>query len=156
MGNYIPRIPVEDEYLIALGRATYNFTYLEWGIVWLTEILNPGFLARAESMTAGQIAREFEQQVDKLDENIQDKNYLNQLASTFLNLKNKRNELLHGNPYTAENGEQRLLYSSASTRQDWTISEIVEVARSFEDAAIKAGSLLHNGRYELYQAQISK
>ena len=27
------RIPAAEDYLRALGRATYNFAYLEWGVI---------------------------------------------------------------------------------------------------------------------------
>jgi hypothetical protein len=150
MDDYTPRIPVEDEYLSALGRATYNFTYLEWGIVWLTETLDPGFLRRVRSLTAGQIAREFQKQVKLADPSVADKKRLSALASTFESLTGERNALLHGNPYTANGGEQRLLYNGKHGRRDWTIPGIVEAARSFEEAAIEAGQLLHGGLYQSY------
>jgi hypothetical protein len=38
------RIPADDRYLRDLGRATYNFAYLEWGVIWIGEKLDPGFL----------------------------------------------------------------------------------------------------------------
>ncbi|MCY4261371.1 MAG: hypothetical protein OXC91_14045, partial [Rhodobacteraceae bacterium] len=53
------RIPVEDCYLRAFGRAAYNFAYLEWGIIYLVEPVRPGFLSQASNLTSGQIAGRF-------------------------------------------------------------------------------------------------
>ena len=141
-------VPAKDQYLTALGRATYSFAYLEWGIVWLTETLEPGFLNRAQKMTAGDIARGFVKAVEKLPDAEPDLPELRALAARFQSLVQDRNQLLHGNPFTADTGEQRLLYSGKHGRKDWT----EELIQRFSDDAAKlgadAGRLLHGGRYE--------
>ena len=104
------RIPVADDYLRTLGRAIYNFAYLEWGIVWLTETIEPGFLTDASQLTAGQIARRFSESIERLASTVQDKDQLRAVSASFRELLPARDGLVHGNPYTAMGGEQRLLY----------------------------------------------
>jgi hypothetical protein len=135
----------------AVGRAAYNFAYLEWGIVWLAETMEPGFVAAVGSLTAGQIADRFEQFVNRIANTDPDLPRLKALAASFFDLVDDRNALVHGRPYTAQGDEQRLLYNGRKGRRDWTIEDIIEAARSFEKAAIEAGNLLHNGRLRAYQ-----
>jgi hypothetical protein len=145
-----PKIPVAEEYVAALGRAAYNFSYLEWGIVWLTETLSPDFLKRVGGMTAGMIAREFEILAAACSE--PDASELQSLAAVFKMLVLDRNALFHGVPYTAADGEQRLRHIGPAGRRDWSVENICDAARRFEDAAIHATKLLHAGRFDAYSA----
>ena len=77
------RIPVDDGYLRALGRAAYNFAYLEWSIIWLTEPMRKGFLRQASQPTAGKIADEFPCEVERLDDTAPDRIQLLSLANDF-------------------------------------------------------------------------
>jgi len=138
------RIPVTEDYLIALGLAVYNFAYLEWDIIWLTETLQPGFLYLASKMTAGNIADKFSNAVEKLDETAPDRTRLEKLACDFSDLVSMRNSLMHGNPYTASSGEQRLLYGGRHGRKDWTIDSMRDFSLRIADASIEAGELLPN------------
>lgn len=150
----VSQVPVAEGYIRALGRAAYDFSYLEWGIVWLAETIRPGFLGRVGGMTAGTIGREFEAAaLARADE---DAKSLQILAANFLHLVKDRNALLHGVPYTAKRGEQRLLHLGPKGRRDWTENLILETARKFEAAAIEANSLLHAGRYHNYVAATGK
>jgi hypothetical protein len=103
-------IPAQDQYLRELGRATYNFAYLEWGIVWLTETLQPNFLGAAQALTAGQIALRFIDAVERVPASEPDQRQLTELARKFSELVEDRNRLIHGNPITSSDGEQRLIY----------------------------------------------
>lgn len=144
-------IPAKDQYLRELGRATYNFAYAEWGIVWLAETLEPGFLSDAQTLTAGQIARRFSSAVEKVPVTEHDLAELIELAKRFLGLVEERNRLLHGNPFTADDGEQRLLYSGKHGRKEWTEKLVQQFS---DDAAIlgsAAGRLLHGGRLEQWK-----
>lgn len=154
--SYQPQIPVADTYIAALGRATYNFAYLEWGIVWLGETLNPGFLSTVYSLTAGQIAQKFESFVNDVPMNDPDQFRLVMLAGVFLDLVNRRNALIHGSPFTAVSGEQRLLYKGKNSSQEWKQDDIIDAAQLFETAAIEAVSLLHNGRLAAYDKAMGR
>ena len=148
------RVPVAEGYVRALGRAAYNFSYLEWGIVWLAETIGPGFLTRVSGMTAGTIAREFEKLSGSCGDS--DSDALRALASTFGGLVKDRNALLHGVPYTAQGGEQRLRHLGPESTRDWTEALILEAAQRFEAAALEANRLLLAGRYESYTATTGK
>ena len=144
-------IPANDQYLRELGRATYNFAYLEWAVVWLTGTIEPGFLSEATTHTAVQIAGRFTVAVEKVPASDCDQPELADLARNFRDLVKERNRLIHGNPFTAETGEQRLLYSGRLGGKDWT----EELIREFSDVAANlarvAGRLLHRGRYEKWK-----
>jgi hypothetical protein len=145
------RIPAADEYLQDLGRATYNFAYLEWGIIWLTETIERGFLAKATKLTAGQIADRFWREASKIADSEADKSALLELAEVFKNLVEDRNRLIHGNPFTAGDGEQRLQYNGKHGRKDWTIALMQEFSDRVALASVEAGRLLHGGRYQAWR-----
>jgi hypothetical protein len=146
------RIPVESAYLEALGRAVYNFAYLEWGVIWLCETLQPGFLRKAAKLTAGQIKDEFiRMSADfRSDSGFEDLKYLSEM---FAELVHDRNRLVHGNPFSAPSGEQRLGYRGKHGDADWTIDLIYEFADRTANASLRASRLLHGGRLERYHSQ---
>ncbi len=146
------QIPVEDDYLRALGRATYNFAYLECGIVWLTETMQKDFLNQASTLTAGQIGKRFSSEVENLDDDAPDKVRLRSLACDFKQIVIDRNKLMHGNPHTAQTDEQRLWYDGKHGCMDWTIDAMTQFATRTATASIEAGNLLHSGRLEQYYA----
>jgi hypothetical protein len=151
MANKADSIPVEDRYLRALGRATYNFAYLEWGIVWLTESIDFGFLNKARQLTANKIAKNFKEAVDGLSNQDPEKVALQSLAVSFIDLVKDRDGLMHGNPYSTDGGEQRLLYDGRHGRKDWSVQLIDEFSELTATASIEAGRLLHGGRLANYQ-----
>lgn len=146
-------IPARDQYLRELGRATYNFAYLEWGIVWLTETLEPGFLSISQTLTAGQLAQKFTDAVERVPASDGDQPELADLARNFRELVKERNRLIHGNPFTAESGEQRLLYSGKHGRKDWTEELIQRFSDVTATLGSRAGRLLHGGRYEQWKCK---
>lgn len=143
--SYDFRISAEATYLSALGRATYNFAYLEWGIVWIAERLGPGYVNTVRGKMAGKIATDFERLSQQpTDSSL--KARLTLLASNFKALVERRNGLIHANPITADGGAQRLRDSGKPGRRDvfeWAESDILELAREFELAAIEAIDILH-------------
>ena len=140
-------IRARDQYLRELGRATYNFAYVEWGIVWLAETLEPGVLSEAQTLTAGQIAQRFSRAVERVPVSEPDQSKLAELARGFLGLVEERNRLIHGNPFTAANGEQRLFYSGKHGRKDWTEKLMQQFSDDAATLGSAAGRLLHGGRY---------
>lgn len=150
------RIPASDSYLRELGRAAYNFSYLEWGVIWLAETLEPGFLSEAQALTAGQIAQRFINVAKSVPDSDCDHLDLINLARSFQGLVEDRNRLIHGNPFTADNGEQRLLYSGKHGRKDWTENLIQQFSDEAAALASSAGRLLHGGRYKQWKALQAK
>jgi hypothetical protein len=147
------RIAVADGYLNALGRATYNFAYLEWGIVWAWECIDKGSIQTVKSLTAGQIADQFKRQVETLPDSHSLKIRLTDLAIEFQNFVKWRNKLMHANPYTASGGEQCLLYNGRNSTQDWPIAEIDEFSDRAARLSIDASQLIHSGLYSDYNAR---
>jgi hypothetical protein len=132
-------IPVAESYLSALGRATYNFAYLEWAIISLGQMLHQDFVSSVEEMTAGKMAQTFEDFVKALPSMDPDRSRLKTLAKDFRkNLVDRRNKLMHGKPFTADNGEQRLRYSGKKGVQIWEHDDILGVAKDFDYAANQA------------------
>jgi hypothetical protein len=113
--------------------------------------LDRGFINTVDDLTAGQIARRFEEVVKGLPAQESDKERLETLAGSFIDLVKTRNALMHGRPFTGEGGEQRLLYRGKGQYKDWTFDGIIDAARAYEVAAIEAGDLLHGGRLKAYQ-----
>ena len=150
MSNDAERIPVEDEYLRALGRAAYNFAYLEWGIIWLAETIKPGSLRKLPKLTAGKIARRFKRAVEAVPESDPDKTPLLTLASRFEALAKDRDRLLHGTPHTASGGEQRLKYGGRHGVKDWTVDKIIDFAGEVATTALDSSKIFHGGRYAAY------
>ena len=138
------RIPVDEEYLRALGRATYNFVYLEWSIICLTETLQKGFVKKASPKTARDISNSFCNEVKLLDDTRSFKVPLQALAGEFSQIVIERNCLMHANPYTAKTGEQRMRYDGPHGHRDWTIELMTEFSGRTAAAAREAGNLLHN------------
>jgi hypothetical protein len=137
------RIPVAPEYAKALGHAVYSFCYLEWGVVWIIQCLEPGYIHDIQGFTAGKFAKHLTGRVKapaSLETNLRAR--LEKFAAQFTDLVKDRNALVHGNPFTADGGEQRLGYSGRKGRVDWTLSDIINLTRRFEAASIEAGDLL--------------
>ena len=52
------RISVDSDYLHDVGRAFYNFTYLEWVVVWtIVKLSADGFGSAPKRQTASHIAK---------------------------------------------------------------------------------------------------
>lgn len=139
------RIPAEDQYISAVGRAVYNFAYLEWVIVGVADKLKPGFIGGVSNLTAGQIADQAIHIVTarpSADAVVQER--LVAVTNRFKELTVRRNQLVHGNPITATGGEQCLYYSGRSGTTTWAVSDILDLAKQFEDAAIEANDLFYN------------
>ncbi len=65
-------------------------------------------------------------------------------ATLFKELVERRNSLVHAEPFTGENGEQRLSYPGKAAKVDWTLAELASVAKRFEAASIEANELFTN------------
>ena len=138
--DYKYRIPVDEKYLLAIGRATYNFTYLEKIIIDIIVKISPrGHDAIPAKATGGTICKTLEQLIPASHADI--KADLTSIHLSFKNaIDNNRNKLLHAHPYTSIDGEQQIGYSD----KDLTIESIYQVAKEFELIAIDASKLYHD------------
>ena len=142
------RVPAEDTYVTLLGRAVYNFAYLEWAVIYTIETLAPGYLSEyagaAKPMPSGVVANTFRERVigrTDLSPDLKDK--LAACAGRFSRLVNDRNRLIHGHPYTAEDGNQQLGYQGRLPSASWSIEEVDSIAHEFDDAACEMNDVFH-------------
>lgn len=138
------QIPVENDYLLALGRAAYNFAYLEWGIIHLADQYTQGFLELSHTLTAGQISRQFGEIVIRMPDDFEQKTEVEEVATQFGSLVVNRNKLMHGNPFSADGGEQRLTYAGRHGPKDWTIEEINTFSDQTAELSIAVVRLIHS------------
>lgn len=140
---YHSRIPADPEYLQALGRAAYNFAYLEWVVIWIIVKLSPdgfGSVPKGEpsSKIATALARAVAQTRPALTASLR-KRLVKEVEHPFREAIKRRNKLLHAHPYTAKAGNQQL----GGGGIEWPMAEVDSAARMFEEAAIACNSLFH-------------
>ena len=111
------------------------FARLEWDAVWCCEKMKTGYLHTVGTKTAGHIANDLVAlTLAHADPRIVAS--LGPLAAEFKRLVSKRNDLVHGNPATASNGDQRLFRNGV----EWSIASVNDAADEF----VTAGSLLNH------------
>lgn len=140
MKNDRLRSPVTSEYAEALGRAAYTFASLEWQVVWSCERLKQGSLNGIveNSLTAGKISKVF---ID-LSRNMPKsaiRTELQEIARKFSTLVLLRNEILHGKPCTAPNGDQQL-----SGKKVITIPALEAAADQFVEWGAKLNAIYYD------------
>jgi hypothetical protein len=142
------RLPVKQDYVQALGLATYAFASCEWQVVWCCEKIRPGSLTKivSDEMTAGQIARYF-LNISSDFPNRKEREELLRLARTFVDLVTERNKILHGKPCTGPNGESRL-----SGKGVIELVDLEDAADAFAECGSKLNALYY-GFLSTYVAQ---
>ena len=103
------RQAVKPDYIEALGMAAWSFASCEWQVAWCCERIRPGSLRKIvdEEMTAGKIAKHFIDLARNMPPS-KEREELSTAATTFAQLVQERNAILHGKPCTGPNGESRL------------------------------------------------
>ena len=144
------RIPVNDEYAALLGKAVYIFLYYEWIIIWIIEVLEPGFLqeySRQKTMTSGEIKDKFKKTINVSSSYINEitKEELQKRLNQFSELVLKRNALIHAHPATDTDGSQMLCYQGQPSKPPsdikWTSSEVKKLITAIDKAGCEANSL---------------
>lgn len=133
------RVPVEDAYVAALGRAAYVFSSAEWNAVYCCEKLETGFVQKAAKLTAGQIADKLLSLMKKRPATVPDWQRCIDAAAEFKRLTGRRNDLMHANPGTAPNGEQQLFRHGAQ----WTTNAVDDVADEFAANGISLNDIYY-------------
>src|SRR4051812_13110543 len=97
------RVPVEDDYVAAIGRAAYIFAGLEWNAVWCCDCLRAGYVNTVTRKAAGNIACdllcEFKNST-RITDPVLCTECIN-AGTEFKRLVKVRNDLLHAKPGTA-------------------------------------------------------
>jgi hypothetical protein len=148
LSNYRTPAP-NDDVLAAIGRAIYNYSYLEWGVIWTVAWLREdtsqvNWLA---TRNGGTIADALTQAVkDCAPPEIREE--LRVWAEAFGRCTVLRNDLLHAHPYTADSdtGDQGLWRVRRGLRGDSfsvavTADEMHVIAKRFEDTMIEGAPL---------------
>lgn len=142
------RVPIDDEYLHALGLALYGFARLEWDAVYVAQRIGehghnptatPGYISTIAKKTAGNIARD----LTDLAAGISDTALRQQVeapAARFKELVERRNALMHANPGTSENRAQRLFRYD----DEWTIADVNDLADDFTECSLLLNHLVHH------------
>lgn len=149
--NVISKIPFETDYVLNLGETVYKFSYYEWIIIYIVEILNPGFVkdySRAKSpMTSGAVKNKFEQAIESTDftEFAVAKHEMMQCFGEFKQLVEKRNALIHAHPISYKTGAQILAYqgnlSKVISDYTWTNENITALNQEIESASERVSEI---------------
>jgi len=140
--TYDSRIPADSDYLHAVGRAFYNFTYLEWIVVWtIVKLSADGFSSVPRGKTASHIAKALIKAITATEPPLPDqlRRGLVKFYESYLAAISRRNKLLHARPYTAADATQQLGGGGVK----WPTDVVDEAAKFFEGAAITGNSIFH-------------
>ena len=140
--SYQSRIPADPDYLSRLGRAFYNFTYLEWVVVWtIVKLSADGFGSVPQGKSAFYIAKALITAIATTSPALPDelRRDLVRFHESYLVAIARRNKLLHAHPYTAAGGAQQL----GGGGVDWPPQEVDEAAKLFEEVAIAGNAIFH-------------
>jgi hypothetical protein len=140
--NYKPRIKADSVYLQALGQALYNFTYLEWVVVWtIVKLSGDGFDSVPKGETAAQIAKALTKAIASTRPALPPslRRELMKFDESYRAAIKVRNKLLHAHPLTAPDGSQQL----GTAGSNWTLEQVEVAAKQFEDAAIQGNAIFH-------------
>lgn len=140
--TYDSRIPADPGYLHDVGRAFYNFTYLEWVAIWtIVKLSADGFGSVPKGQTASHIAKALITAIAGTEPPLPDKlrRDLVKFHESYLAAIASRNKLLHAHPFTAIDGTQQL--GGGGVR--WPTNVVDEAAQFFEAAAIFGNAIFH-------------
>jgi hypothetical protein len=136
------RIQVHPNYIKALGTAFYNFTYLEWIVMWtIVKLSESGFEAVPRGQTASFVAKAWAKAIEtspQLSGALRTK--LAHFHQCYVKAIKHRNKLLHAHPYTTSGGAQQLM---ASGGLEWPIETVENAARFFDTTAVEGSELFH-------------
>ena len=143
------RVPFDPDYIRLVGTAVYVFAYYEWTIIYIIELLSPGFVSeysRQKKMTSGHVEKRLEALSKAPGAREVDADALVRCSTDFSSLVPRRNALIHAHPITdAPTGAQLLnfqsLPSAPITDMKWTADAVKQFTRDVDEAAVRAGCL---------------
>lgn len=132
------RVPIDEAYLHAVGLATICFSRLEWNAAWCCEKMRAGYLNGVGTKTAGQIATDLVAMAAAHPDAAVVAS-LGLPAAEFKRLVGKRNDLVHANPGTAPDGDQRLFRNG----EEWTFELVNDASDEFAAASVPLNHHIH-------------
>lgn len=141
--DYQPRISADPDYLMALGRAAYNFAYLEWVVIWtIVKLSEDGFESVPKREPSRRISNALVKTISgtspPLDTGLHRR--LVRFEERFRGAIDVRNRLIHAHPYTASDGSQQLGGGGGFERP---IEDVIGAAKLFEGVAIEGNDIFH-------------
>ena len=134
------RVPFDPDYVELLGKAVYLFAYYEWIIIYLIEVLAPGFLQTysrgKQPLPSGEVGKRFTSAIGS--SRVMAPDHLNELhdcATEFQKLVDRRNALVHAHPITDTDGNQILHYQTSLSR---SLPDMKWDERSIKDFLVAA------------------
>jgi uncharacterized membrane protein len=131
-------IPVDADYLHAIGMAVYTFATLEWDAVWCCLRLDPASLPNLAKMTAGQITSDLVRLAATRPTSAE-ADELRAAAAECKRLVDVRNAIIHANPGTAPDGAQRLFRQGTN----WSIAALNDASDEFTRCASRLNAILY-------------
>jgi hypothetical protein len=144
---YQPRIIADPNYLLLLGQTLYNFTYLEWIVIWVIAKLNEDGLAGIpKSEPSAEIAKALTQAVVTAGPRLTAalRRDVARFDARFRTAIRTRNDLFHAHPFTTDQAVR-----DGAREYEWPRPVLGAAAKLFEDVAIEGDDLLHNGLSKL-------
>ena len=131
---------MSPEYMQALGEAVYNFSRLEWEVIYIEVRRNNDIwenvpLGRPSNELANALKRSIERATWHLSRELRTRLFA--LEQRYRQAFDERNRLLHGYPYVAEDGGR--LWGRERT---WTLDSLRALAASFSEIE-GIGNALH-------------
>jgi len=123
------RVPMENDYALALGRAIFIFTKLEWSAIECCEHIIPDsfHVLNLNERNAIILANKLISLAATLPPSLRREVCI--AAAEFDRLRKKRNDLLHVQPGTIADGAQRLIRDGLA----WKVDMIDKVADDFTE-----------------------
>jgi hypothetical protein len=135
---YSSRIPVDPEYLQALGQVVYNFASVLWNFVYLGSLNDPTFVQTSANIDFVEVAKRFESLVEAGDDEL-----MKGLAARFTAATVIRDSLLRCTPITSTEGTQILYGRTNNNPTQWTELGLWKFAQELESLDIDANALYY-------------
>jgi hypothetical protein len=159
--SFRPASTIGDNHLRLLGAAVWTYKILEWEIVYLTNVLEPGYVSNSHDQTGEKFARDFAAAVEKFAPrlNLDLSSRLKALADDFSKLVERYAALGFARPCSVDD-ENTLSYAGAHLQRPgtsivWNEATIAQMAQDFEKAAREANNLQWRSRFHEEMALIA-
>ena len=144
----LSRIPSDEDYVVLLGKAVYDFTYLEWAMKYLGWALDRDFLTKSADYTSNRICKELSNlKLDNVQSADRRQAYV-EAVDLFKELVVGRDQLIHSNPYTDKHEGQRLNYRGRHPPRQWLTTDLKDLILQISEAVSKADSLFYSNWIE--------
>lgn len=134
----------ESDYLLAIGKAYYAFSYYEWGVAYLVDYLgklrdpNTCFFWGEPKLLGSAIAKALrsgiESSCDKLGETLTTD--ARTTHDVYVRLSRDRNHLVHAHPFTDAEHKQRLGHNE---ERHWSFERLAAFTTDVEMASASCG-----------------